>query len=45
MHLLWVGILPGLWVQIKENQIIVSILQERFKLEGKIEAEGGTGGT
>jgi len=26
----------------KGNQVIVSILQETFKPEGKIEAEGGT---
>lgn len=33
--------MPFAWfvVQINENQAIVSFLQERFKLEGKIEAK------
>lgn len=37
------SILLGLWGQIKEWHIIPSVLQGRFNLKSKTEAEGGTG--
>lgn len=33
----------GLWGQIKEQQVIPSVLQGRFNLKSKTEADGGTG--